>query len=113
MVNLLSDVEDLVWFAVADIPRTFPDNIFFQDVPSDPNAKRLPLYHVLIALAHKNQRVGYCQVRLGWRMNTTFFLIPRKHANIAQKIPRIALGGKRLGCNSVYFLTYCRSNFGL
>ncbi|KAI0221408.1 Growth hormone-regulated TBC protein 1-A [Lamellibrachia satsuma] len=60
LLNSKHDAE-LVEMIKSDIPRTFPDNIFFQDVPSDPNAKRVPLYHVLIALAHKNQHIGYCQ----------------------------------------------------
>ena len=47
---------------IADIPRTFPDNIYFQDTPGDPQAKRGPLYNVLVALGTKNPSVGYCQV---------------------------------------------------
>ncbi|KAJ8951859.1 hypothetical protein NQ318_019835 [Aromia moschata] len=40
-----------------DLPRTFPDNIFF------PIDERLPamLYNVLAAFAHQNKDVGYCQ----------------------------------------------------
>ena len=47
---------------IADIHRTFPDNIYFQDTPSDPNAKRKPLFNVLVAFGHKNKQAGYCQV---------------------------------------------------
>ncbi|ESO98866.1 hypothetical protein LOTGIDRAFT_187086 [Lottia gigantea] len=43
-----------------DIHRTFPDNIYFADI-TDPQAMRLPLKHVLSAVAIKNSRVGYCQ----------------------------------------------------
>uniref|UniRef100_A0AAR5QJG7 Growth hormone-regulated TBC protein 1 n=1 Tax=Dendroctonus ponderosae TaxID=77166 RepID=A0AAR5QJG7_DENPD len=40
-----------------DLPRTFPDNIFFL------NEKQLPnmLYNVLATFAHQNSEVGYCQ----------------------------------------------------
>ncbi|CAH0557095.1 unnamed protein product [Brassicogethes aeneus] len=40
-----------------DLPRTFPDNIFFT------NHEYLPshLYNVLAAFAHQNTDVGYCQ----------------------------------------------------
>lgn len=41
-----------------DIPRTFPDNIYFKDAP---DGKRKSLYNVLVAFAHQNEHVGYCQ----------------------------------------------------
>lgn len=47
---------------IADIHRTFPDNINFKDVPSDPKANVDALFNVLVALAHNNRKVGYCQV---------------------------------------------------
>lgn len=37
-----------------DLPRTFPDNIFFNNI-------KLQLFNVLIAYAHHNKDVGYCQ----------------------------------------------------
>ncbi|XP_052890101.1 growth hormone-regulated TBC protein 1-A [Anopheles moucheti] len=37
-----------------DLPRTFPDNIHFEQY-------QLSLYNVLIAFAHDNRTVGYCQ----------------------------------------------------
>ncbi|KNC21770.1 hypothetical protein FF38_04006 [Lucilia cuprina] len=37
-----------------DLPRTFPDNIFFE-------TKKERLYNILIAYAHHNREVGYCQ----------------------------------------------------
>lgn len=37
-----------------DLPRTFPDNIFFE-------TKKDQLYKILIAYAHHNRDVGYCQ----------------------------------------------------
>lgn len=39
-----------------DLPRTFPDNIFFEH-----HDIRLQLFHVLVAYAHHNKEVGYCQ----------------------------------------------------
>lgn len=39
-----------------DLPRTFPDNIFFEN-----HDIRLKLFNVLIAYAHHNKEVGYCQ----------------------------------------------------
>lgn len=37
-----------------DLPRTFPDNIFFDNI-------KLQLFNVLTAYAHHNRDVGYCQ----------------------------------------------------
>uniref|UniRef100_A0A1A9ZY95 Growth hormone-regulated TBC protein 1 n=1 Tax=Glossina pallidipes TaxID=7398 RepID=A0A1A9ZY95_GLOPL len=37
-----------------DLPRTFPDNIFF-------DSKKERLYNILVAYAHHNREVGYCQ----------------------------------------------------
>ena len=45
-----------------DVPRTFPENIYFQNTPTDPLGKRGPLFNILYALAVKNKEVGYCQV---------------------------------------------------
>lgn len=39
-----------------DLPRTFPDNIHFEN-----HDTRLQLFHVLVAYAHHNKEVGYCQ----------------------------------------------------
>uniref|UniRef100_A0A1B6DKQ1 Rab-GAP TBC domain-containing protein n=1 Tax=Clastoptera arizonana TaxID=38151 RepID=A0A1B6DKQ1_9HEMI len=41
-----------------DIPRTFPDNIFFSNVHEE---RPLQLYRILLAYAHHNRKVGYCQ----------------------------------------------------
>ncbi len=49
-------------FFIADVPRSYPENIYFQNTPSDPNGKRKLLFNVLLALAEKNKEVGYCQV---------------------------------------------------
>ncbi|XP_055384894.1 growth hormone-regulated TBC protein 1-A [Condylostylus longicornis] len=37
-----------------DLPRTFPDNIYFE-------TKKTKLFNVLMAYAHHNREVGYCQ----------------------------------------------------
>lgn len=42
-----------------DLPRTFPDNIFFNQ--GDQCEHRNQLFRVLCAYAHHNERVGYCQ----------------------------------------------------
>lgn len=42
-----------------DLPRTFPDNIFFNHT----DLHQRQLYNILLAFAHQNQEVGYCQVR--------------------------------------------------
>lgn len=41
-----------------DLPRTFPDNIFFNNTENQQHQ----LYNVLLAFAHQNKTVGYCQV---------------------------------------------------
>lgn len=41
-----------------DLPRTFPDNIFFNNTENQQHE----LYNVLLAFAHQNKTVGYCQV---------------------------------------------------
>lgn len=43
-----------------DLPRTFPDNIFFNNTENQQHE----LYNVLLAFAHQNKIVGYCQVNL-------------------------------------------------
>lgn len=37
-----------------DLPRTFPENIFFENI-------RTPLFNVLVAYANHNKEIGYCQ----------------------------------------------------
>lgn len=41
-----------------DLPRTFPDNIFFNNTEN----QQYQLYNILLAFAHQNKTVGYCQV---------------------------------------------------
>lgn len=43
-----------------DLPRTFPDNIFFNNTENQQHQ----LYNVLLAFAHQNETVGYCQVSI-------------------------------------------------
>ena len=50
-----------------DLPRTFPDNIFFNNT----KAYQLQLYNILLAFAHQNRDVGYCQVSLFMRAYET------------------------------------------
>ncbi|KOC59765.1 Growth hormone-regulated TBC protein 1-A [Habropoda laboriosa] len=41
-----------------DLPRTFPDNIFFNNIENQQHQ----LYNILLAFAHQNKTVGYCQI---------------------------------------------------
>jgi len=58
--NLLKEDLDpsIVETIKIDLPRTFPDNIFFKTM--DEYQSRL--FNVLAAYAHHNPQVGYCQV---------------------------------------------------
>ncbi|XP_041355294.1 growth hormone-regulated TBC protein 1-like [Gigantopelta aegis] len=44
-----------------DIPRTFPENVHFDDTELNPNGQQQPLQRVLSAIAKHNPRLGYCQ----------------------------------------------------
>ena len=46
--------QELVDMIKIDLPRTFPDNIHFDQY-------KLGLFNILIAYAHHNREVGYCQ----------------------------------------------------
>lgn len=46
-------------FIRPDIHRTFPDNILFKSEASLQSS----LFNVLVAYAHHDQTVGYCQVK--------------------------------------------------
>ena len=46
---------------IADIHRTFPENIYFARM-DDPAGLQKPLKNVLSAFALNNPHVGYCQV---------------------------------------------------
>lgn len=51
-----ADIKNII---KVDVPRTFPDNIFFQ--PSSENQSAL--FRILYAFAAQNPNIGYCQVR--------------------------------------------------
>lgn len=51
--------EDLMEAIKIDVPRTFPDNIYFRDYKE---GKLSNLYNVLIAFSQHNKKIGYCQV---------------------------------------------------
>ncbi|XP_071440023.1 growth hormone-regulated TBC protein 1 [Hetaerina americana] len=54
--------ESLVDIVRTDLPRTFPDNIFFTEETSRlENSHRQMLFNVLVAYGHHNREVGYCQ----------------------------------------------------
>ncbi|XP_046616762.1 growth hormone-regulated TBC protein 1-A-like isoform X1 [Neodiprion virginianus] len=48
---------DVAEIIKTDLPRTFPDNIFYNNIENQQHQ----LYNVLLAFAHQNKRVGYCQ----------------------------------------------------
>ncbi|KAH8008914.1 hypothetical protein HPB51_007570 [Rhipicephalus microplus] len=48
---------DLVETIQIDVPRTFPDNVYFQGG----GQQQKSLFNILVAYAHFNQGVGYCQ----------------------------------------------------
>ncbi|GAB0090597.1 growth hormone-regulated TBC protein 1 [Sergentomyia squamirostris] len=54
--NLLKETHDdeIVDIIKIDLPRTFPNNIFFPDIQNQ-------LFNILVAYAHYNKDVGYCQ----------------------------------------------------
>ncbi|XP_075235859.1 growth hormone-regulated TBC protein 1-like isoform X2 [Lycorma delicatula] len=49
--------QDIVEIIRTDLPRTFPDNIYFNT--TDEHQQKL--FRVLLAYAHHNPRIGYCQ----------------------------------------------------
>lgn len=59
-LSLYSDIlksqyqAEIVEIIKIDIPRTFPENIYFE-------VHKNELFNVLIAFAHQNSAVGYCQ----------------------------------------------------
>ncbi|XP_042231331.1 growth hormone-regulated TBC protein 1-A-like [Homarus americanus] len=50
--------EELVEAIRIDVPRTFPDNIYFRDYKE---GKLTSLYNVLVAFSQHNKKIGYCQ----------------------------------------------------
>ncbi|CAL4125618.1 unnamed protein product [Meganyctiphanes norvegica] len=51
-------VDEIVDLVKLDVPRTFPDNIYFRDYHE---GKLNNLYNVLVAFARHNTTIGYCQ----------------------------------------------------
>lgn len=49
--------KELVDLVKTDLPRTFPDNIYFNKTANH----QVHLFNILIAFAHSNRSVGYCQ----------------------------------------------------
>lgn len=49
--------KELVDLVKTDLPRTFPDNIYFNKEANH----QTHLFNILIAYAHNNRVVGYCQ----------------------------------------------------
>lgn len=49
--------KELVDLVKTDLPRTFPDNIYFSKEANH----QAHLFNILIAYAHSNRVVGYCQ----------------------------------------------------
>lgn len=49
--------QDIVDIVKTDLPRTYPDNIFFSEAADH----QRQLCNILVAYAHDNKEVGYCQ----------------------------------------------------
>lgn len=49
--------KELVDLVKTDLPRTFPENIYFSKEANH----QMHLFNILIAYAHNNRNVGYCQ----------------------------------------------------
>lgn len=52
---------NVVYFVLADVPRTFPENPFFQFEKKTEDSLLDPLKNILYAFAAHNPNVGYCQ----------------------------------------------------
>lgn len=57
LLQQLTPTQSITEVVKTDIPRTFPENIFFSKSVELPEQ----LYNVLVAYAHHNTEVGYCQ----------------------------------------------------
>lgn len=60
LLDSVDNDDEVISSIRTDLPRTFPDNIFFNK--SDHCEQRNQLFRVLCAYAHHNKHVGYCQV---------------------------------------------------
>ncbi len=62
MLSVKADPHSVVVEQInTDLHRTFPNNIYFKST-SDPKGLQQPLFNVLLAFAHANPQIGYCQV---------------------------------------------------
>lgn len=52
--------EDIKHIITVDVPRTYPDNIYFYQASENQKA----LFRILCAFAAQNPYIGYCQVFL-------------------------------------------------
>lgn len=57
LLRQLTPKQSIIEVVKTDIPRTFPENIFFSKSIELPEQ----LFNVLVAYAHHNTEVGYCQ----------------------------------------------------
>jgi len=57
---LAADLDPVVLGQIrTDMPRTFPNNVFFDT--TNPNSMQKPLLNILKAFANNNPNIGYCQ----------------------------------------------------
>ena len=61
-IEKISGVSGVYMWCFSDVPRTFPNNIYFQETTTTSTAQRDALFKVLVAVAHNNPDIGYCQV---------------------------------------------------
>ena len=57
------------------MPRTFPNNMYFDS--TNPNSMQKPLLNILKAFANNNPTIGYCQVEKvsnNVMLRTSFYL---------------------------------------
>lgn len=57
LLRRLTPKQNIINVVKIDVPRTFPENIFFRESIEMPEQ----LFNVLVAYAHHNNEVGYCQ----------------------------------------------------
>lgn len=67
--------EEIKNIITVDVPRTYPDNVYFYPTSENHSA----LFRILYAFAAQNPHVGYCQVHLKPIKLKTLFLILLKN----------------------------------
>jgi len=95
------DMGVYVFILFIDIPRTFPNNIYFRDRSKDPQTKRSSLYKILVAVAHNNQQIGYCQVCYTVKVFTTVRCVT------LSRVLCLVCFSVRV-CKTVRFVIYCQ-----